>query len=362
MANKHGTLSELFTNIANAIRSKTGSTQEIIADNFPTEISNLRTGFDYNNQSATTISDYEFYNCTDLKSVDCYNLTSVGTSAFENCSNLKSVILYDGVESVDENAFKGCNEDLVIFYKGSSAPESWHENWNPDNCTVIFGDLVETWNISATENDSVTAYLCAINNNDYTLYVYGNGNVDDYDSASQVPWVSYRNNIVEIIMNDNVTSIGNRVFYKCTSLTSITIPDSVTSIGRFAFCDCNRLTSVTIGGSVTSIGFSAFNGCSSLTSITLPDSVTSIGERAFEYCYKLTSINIPDSVTNIGAYAFSETNLTSITYTGTVAKWNAINFNAVWAFDTPNYTIHCTDGDIAKDGTITYHTTSGGEN
>ena len=32
-----------------------------------------------------------------------------------------------------------------------------------------------------------------------------------------------------------VTSIGDYVFYCCTSLSSITIPDSVTSIGDYAF-------------------------------------------------------------------------------------------------------------------------------
>jgi len=39
-----------------------------------------------------------------------------------------------------------------------------------------------------------------------------------------------------------VTSIGDRAFAKCTSLTGITIPDSVTSIGEGAFGYCRSLT------------------------------------------------------------------------------------------------------------------------
>lgn len=55
-------------------------------------------------------------------------------------------------------------------------------------------------------------------------------------------------------MNLTVTSIGERAFYRCSGLTSVTIPSSVTSIGHQAFYECSGLTSVNIPDGVTTIG------------------------------------------------------------------------------------------------------------
>ncbi|MBR4720542.1 MAG: leucine-rich repeat domain-containing protein, partial [Clostridia bacterium] len=132
--------------------------------------------------------------------------------------------------------------------------------------------------------------------------------------------------LTTITIPDSVTSIGEAAFRDCNSLTSITIPDSVTSIGDDAFRNCESLTSITIPDSVTSIGGSAFSYCRSLTSITIPDSVTSIGEGAFYGCRSLTSITIPDSVTSIGERAFFWcSNLTDVYYCGTAEDWDSIS-------------------------------------
>ena len=119
----------------------------------------------------------------------------------------------------------------------------------------------------------------------------------------------------------SVTSIGNKAFWYCTSLTSVTIPASVTSIGQDAFRDCTGLTSVTIPASVTSIGQGAFLGCEGLTSVNIPASVTSIGQDAFRSCTGLTSVTIPNSVTSIGQGAFFGcSGLTSVTIGNSVTS------------------------------------------
>ena len=115
----------------------------------------------------------------------------------------------------------------------------------------------------------------------------------------------------------SVTSIGEKAFYNCTSLTNISIPESVTSIGKNAFANCSSLTSISIPDSsqLTSVGSLAFYGCSLLTSIIIPEGVTSIGNYTFSTCDRLKSIIIPEGVTSIGTEAFYKCRkLTSITF------------------------------------------------
>ena len=53
MAIVHETLTSLFTAIANAIRGKTESTEEIVADDFPDAIEQIQTGLDTSDATAT---------------------------------------------------------------------------------------------------------------------------------------------------------------------------------------------------------------------------------------------------------------------------------------------------------------------
>ena len=210
-----------------------------------------------------------------------------------------------------------------------------------------------------------------------TLSIEGSGAMEDYYSASKVPWYSYKEEIEKVIVGPNATRIGSFAFYHlskviyvyingtvtrigsdafngCSSLTSITIPNSVTNISSSAFSNCSSLTSIKVESgntvydsrdncnaiietatnilrvgckstiilnSVARIGNYAFYGCSGLTSVTIPNSVTSIGDYAFVDCYGLTTITIPNSVTSIGGDAFRGcAGLTSITIPNSVME------------------------------------------
>ena len=137
----------------------------------------------------------------------------------------------------------------------------------------------------------------------------------------------------------------------------MTIPNSVTSIGNKVFQGCSSLTSVTIPNSVTSIGYDAFSDCTSLTSITIPNSVTSIGYGAFEYCESLSSITFEGSSPPVfGRDMFANTNNFSIyvpcgtkdAYVAALNVYNTIDASRVYPVQ---YTVKVESADESQ-GTV----------
>ena len=98
---------------------------------------------------------------------------------------------------------------------------------------------------------------------DGTLTISGTDmpNYGPLDIGNHAPWYSQRSKIKNVLIEENVTNIGEWAFAECFALTSITIPSSVTSINAAAFYNCSGLKSITIPNSVTSIGSSAFENC-----------------------------------------------------------------------------------------------------
>ena len=244
----------------------------------------------------------------------------------------------------------------------------------------------------------------AINSDETTCTITGIGNCTDTDIYIPVLIDGYEvtgigesafyncTNLTGVTIGNSVITIGKLAFWNCNGLTSVTIPSSVTTIGEQAFVECDGLVSVTIPDSVATIGDLVFVYCRNLTSIivdennvayqsingnlyskdgavlvayasgktdtnlVIPDSVTTIGYGAFAWCYNFTSVTIGKSVTTIGDFAFFACgNLTSIIFDGTVAQWVSIEKGSDWDDFIGEYTIYCTDGEIAKNGTVTSH-------
>lgn len=125
----------------------------------------------------------------------------------------------------------------------------------------------------------------------------------------------------------NVSRLGTSGFIQCGQLRTITVPTSVTSVGANTFESCGSLKAfvvpkdctisevssfyanyslqmISIPNGVKKIGGFLLRNSNSLPHITFPNSVTEILRYAMTNCQSIDEIIIPDAVTSLSDYTF----------------------------------------------------------
>ena len=314
-------------------------------------------------------------------------ITDVGISAFENCIELTGVIIPNSVTVIEDNAFLGCerlteiilpNSVTHIGFRAFGYCRNLESLTIPDNLTDI--DNEAFWECNNLKKANLPASAVKyISRTILETVVLTVGEISyGFSDCSSLKNVEIR---------DGVTAIGNDAFWNCSELANLTIGKNVTKIGDSAFNGCGKLDSVTIPKGIINIGKGAFARCNltnvyydgDLTSwckidgldglldcdptpknlyisgkeitgkLVLPDGITTIKSCAFYGRNGITSVTIPDSITNISWEAFYGcSKLTEFIYKGTKGQWIAITKGSSWDYNTGNYVVHCTDGDINK--------------
>lgn len=137
------------------------------------------------------------------------DLTEINQYAFYEFSKLTSVVIPDGVETIGEHAFSGCNRLKYNEY---------------DNANYLGNE-----------------------NNPYVVLI------DAKNETSKI--------------HNQTKVIASSAFTRCSNLTSVIIPNNVKMIGKAAFSYCNGLTNIVIPNSVKKIEAYAFYGCTSLRKV-----------------------------------------------------------------------------------------------
>ena len=263
-------------------------------------------------ETVTDILTEAFYFCSDRTEITIpSSVKRIGTRAFSHCYSLKEIHLPDSIESLGESTFDTClARKKADFGNGITSI--------PSNC------------------------------------------LKDCDA------------LTSITLGNKVSEIGSFAFYRAYHVKTRNLPSTLSSIGEGAFALTDRTlrmdenneyfvfesgclrgkdkkdlyfgnTKAVIHNTVNHILPYAFYGNTGLNSLILPDSVETIGESAFAHSF-LSSLVIPSSVRSMDSMAFAECErLTDITYQGTKAEWNQIDFGDSVFSSIPAENVICKD-------------------
>jgi len=248
------------------------------------------------------LGDSVFSDFRSLKEVKLpSSLKIIGSNAFYNCSSLENIDL-QGIEVIDEYAFRGCRQLSAITLPSTITTL---ENGIFNNCEKLKSINIEC---SLTELPAGIFYYCSGLESiqlPETLELIGNAALGG-------------TSIKEITIPNGVTIIADNAFVSCKNLEKINLPEGLKSIGRSAFSGDVLLTEIDIPAGVTTIGAEAFLG-SGIKKINLPAGIKEIPYCAFNNS-AISEIEIPNGVESIGERAFSSSSLIKVTIPSSVKK------------------------------------------
>ena len=210
---------------------------------------------------------YAFYGCTSLESVKLSpRQAQVGAYAFYGCKAMTSLDLGESVELISQYAFYGCNHLTQVSFPASVIDVGSTAFSHCNALARVDAASVENWCSITFHSEEANPVTTA-----HHLFVAGE-------------------EVVELVIPEGVTVIGNHTFRNCEGLQSLSMGNGVTEIGTGAFSGCENLQTVMTGDGLRTIGEKAFSVCAKLSTLTLGAALESIGPKAFATCVALTDI------------------------------------------------------------------------
>ena len=167
-------------------------------------------------------------------------IKSIGYCAFENCASITEITIPSSVTSMGNTAFIGCSSLAKVIYRSNAFP---------DKGTLFKGSSIKTVVFDGTRVPDKACYACG--------------------------------NLTEIILGENISSLGSYCFFECTGLTSVKLPKALTYTGFYSFYS-SGLTSIDLHEGITSVD-NSFRDCQ-LSYVVLPVSLSLIEGQAFYLC------------------------------------------------------------------------------
>lgn len=286
-----------------------------------------------------SICGYAFSGCPNLSELTLQKVGYIGENAFSD-TDIFSLILQEGLDSIGDNAFHGCDKlrafhmpnsvvkmgKQMFMYCGSLSEVTLSSGLTelPDETFRGCGQLHDLTLPSGIKRIGANAfYSCpATPQLPEGLVEIGAGAFSDYGAPTIELPSSLRiigngafsyTDLTSIVIPEGVDSVGystsmggGGAFQRCKYLRSAVIPSTLKRISPYMFDGCERLTNVTIAEGIEEIGDGAFKGCVALETLDLPASLRGVGYQALAECSTLSTIVLPEGLTTIGEEAFRD--------------------------------------------------------
>ena len=251
-------------------------------------------------EGTTSISDYAFFTCSALKSIQLpASLAAIGKSAFSHAGLVSIDLSHTAVSVIAESAFLYCSSltSVVLSPRTSTIGESAFES---------------------TPLQSIELPAALVNIREGAFCNTGLLSIDLSHTA--------------------VRSIEKFVFWGCASLASVALSPSTSSIGERAF-EATRVTYSSLqipnGCVVSDSAFTCWIEPDENGHVVVPEHTTSISAFTFARCDALQSIELPASLATIGEGAFGLSGLMSIDLSHTQVTVIEPHTFQCWPGDSP---------------------------
>lgn len=257
------------------------------------------------------ISEYAFYNCSNLEKVIIENATmdivsyyddykkqkediekietiisntKIKNSAFRECENLKEVVFPNTLTEIGIYAFSGCTSLKRVNIINNKHLKIDIFAFCDSGLEELYIFNTESLNIesSAFENLPNLKKIKIIGTEHSNIYI----EMSAFENCQRLEDIN--------IVTKGTVNIGNSAFKNCNELEEINIIADGINIGNRAFEECTLLKRLNLQAGIigTSIENYAFFNCSLLHTVNIsPNSTVNIYEDSFEGCSSLENIN-----------------------------------------------------------------------
>ena len=310
-------LKTFMTDVANAIRSKTGKTDKLVPINFPNEILSIETSSGSDEDVELIEKDINFY---DYDGTLLHSYTLEELNALTSLPPLPS---HEGLTCQEWNwtlsDLKALNRkmDVGATYITDDGATRIHiklvgKRWNTiplhfaqtvsNGVQVNWGDGSSVETVSGTGQVNPThsyasegEYVISLKVLDGTL-TFGDVTVSPYScliASGIVANRGYVNSVIEINIGSGVESLGTSCFNQFQSMLKVSIPNTVTLLNDSPFNYNTKLMACIIPKSITALAKNSFYYCQNLRIVSFPCELTYIGGQSFMYNNSLKKAIFP---------------------------------------------------------------------